>query len=796
MATLDNDRRAYACKYLIKIHVNTIMTLPASGDISLSQVNTEIGANSTATISMGDSAVRTLFQTPSGDITMNSGHGQNPRMQWFGFTQAYPPVVSSVASDQMIQFYGNSANGAVIPANTITVLVLVVGGGSGGDFRYGVGGGGGGGGGVYYNTHKLEAGVTYSITVGKGGSGSGPDLAGGSGGTSYLTGGSINISVPGGLPSGYSSGRNAGQGQGGGANGGTLPDGAAPYPPPTSNITGVSVYYGGGGGAGGTVGGSANGWGGGNGGASFQQGSPAVNFGAGGGGGGYYTGGTYYYGGDGKSGVVYIRGAFNTGAPVTPLPSYGFTSLPASINEGTAGTIQVVTTYVSTGTNLYWTIGSNSGDFGTSSGSFTIGSSGTGSFTVTPTADLTTEGTERFNIYLRTGSVSGTVVAATADIVINDTSITPVTARFGTYANLVYEGTSVTFPITATGVTPGDNLYWTIDYNASSSSADFSAATGSFAVAGTLASSTGSFTVTAIADQLTEGSETFYVNVRSGSVTGTVLGTAGPITISDTSISPTFSFSFGGGTNLNLRTLAVAAGWQTGQVLTAINTGTIDAYNRSLPALTIDGSFPAGVTFTNNGTIAGGGGTGGRGAAYYNGTYNNGTNGTSGTVAIMIGTNVSIINNGTIGGGGGGGAGGGGHSASPPSHAYYEIYDGGAGGGGAGYGAVGAVGTGVNVPSPYTDWPGEIGGTGGLVTGGYGGAMGGAASDGAPPYTSTAGDGGSLGQPGGTGSTPPSYYAAVVVMQPGQGGAPGAAIAKNGYTVSVTNNGTILGTVG
>jgi hypothetical protein len=779
------------------------MTLPASGDISLSQVNAEIGANSTATISMGDSAVRTLFQTLSGDITMNAGHGQNPRIQWVGLTQAYPPVISSVGTDQLIQFYGNSANGSVTPANTVTVRILVVGGGSGGDFRYGVGGGGGGGGGVYDNSSVvLQAGVTYGITIGKGGSGSGPDLAAGSGGTTVFSGGSINISIPGGLPSGYSSGRNAGQGQGGGANGGTLPDGPAPYPPPQSNITGGGVYYGGGGGAGGNTGGTANGWGGGNGGSSFQQGSPAVNFGAGGGGGGYYTGGTYYYGGDGKSGVVYIRGAFNTGAPVTPLPTYGFLSLPASINEGTTSTIQVVTTYVNTGTTLYWTIGTNASQFGTSSGSFSISNS-LGQFSVSPTADLTTEGSMRFNIYLRTGSVSGTIVAASANLVINDTSTTPVTATFGSYANLVNEGASVTFPVSATGLVTGDSLYWTVDYNASSSLADFTAASGSFTVAGTSAASTGSFTVTAIADLLTEGNETFYVNVRSGSVTGTILRTAGPITISDTSISPTFAFSFGGGTNLNLRTLAVAAGWKSSQVLTATNTGTIDAYNRSLPALTIDGSFPAGVTFINNSTIAGGGGTGGTGASYYGSAYHDGTDGGAGSTAINIGTNVTIVNNGTIGGGGGGGGGSGGWTAGnlAPGFGnlpYNELYDGGGGGGGAGYGAAGVSPTSPTIPAPFVNWPGEPAAYGSLTTGGYGGFMGGAAADGAPAFPAIGGDGGSLGQAGGDagGDNPLQTYALITYMKNGKGGQPGAAIAKNGYVVTVTNNATILGTVG
>ena len=52
------------------------MTLPASGQISLSQVNTELGYSSTASITMNDSAVRTLFGVSSGAISMSNGWGK------------------------------------------------------------------------------------------------------------------------------------------------------------------------------------------------------------------------------------------------------------------------------------------------------------------------------------------------------------------------------------------------------------------------------------------------------------------------------------------------------------------------------------------------------------------------------------------------------------------------------------------------------------------------------------------------------------------------------------------------
>jgi hypothetical protein len=82
------------------------------------------------------------------------------------------------------------------------------------------------------------------------------------------------------------------------------------------------------------------------------------------------------------------------------------------------------------GTNIidgtyYWSIAAtNSGDFGTTSGSLTI-TGNSGSFSVTPTADTTTEGPEPFTVTLHSTSTTGTTLATSSTIIINDTSQTP-----------------------------------------------------------------------------------------------------------------------------------------------------------------------------------------------------------------------------------------------------------------------------------------------------------------------------------------------------------------------------------
>jgi len=62
------------------------MTLPASGAISLRDVNVELGLPIGNPISLNDTAVRTLFGKPSGSISLTDGYGKSSSV--FGFDTA------------------------------------------------------------------------------------------------------------------------------------------------------------------------------------------------------------------------------------------------------------------------------------------------------------------------------------------------------------------------------------------------------------------------------------------------------------------------------------------------------------------------------------------------------------------------------------------------------------------------------------------------------------------------------------------------------------------------------------
>ena len=116
--------------------------------------------------------------------------------------------------------------------------------------------------------------------------------------------------------------------------------------------------------------------------------------------------------------------------PDVDVASYSVSPSTASVNEGSSVTFTVTTSNISDGTTLYWSLNTVSGTINASdftgaavTGSFTI-TSGSGSVVLALANDTTTEGSESFQLQVRTGSTSGTIVATSSTVTIGDTSLT------------------------------------------------------------------------------------------------------------------------------------------------------------------------------------------------------------------------------------------------------------------------------------------------------------------------------------------------------------------------------------
>jgi hypothetical protein len=213
-------------------------------------------------------------------------------------------------------------------------------------------------------------------------------------------------------------------------------------------------------------------------------------------------------------------------------PTYTITPSATSVNEGNTVTFSVSTTDVPNNTTLYYSITGtvSASDFNdnTLSGSFVINNnSGTVSKTITNDLSLNnTEGTENFTLQVRTASVSGNIVATSSSITISDTSF----ASYSISANpTVIEGNSITFTVTTSGVPDNTTLYWTAA-GAASTTADLVATSGNFAIN----ANTGTFSVTAKEDLIVDNAEPFQVNIRTASVSGSIVATSSTVNITDT----------------------------------------------------------------------------------------------------------------------------------------------------------------------------------------------------------------------------------------------------------------------
>lgn len=97
------------------------MALPSSGQITLNQVNVELGLSATAQIGLGDSNVRALFNVSSGQIKMSDGYGKSSET-----------VISSSVQEMTVSNYISSggtlriSSGVYIWSNNVATAGMII----------------------------------------------------------------------------------------------------------------------------------------------------------------------------------------------------------------------------------------------------------------------------------------------------------------------------------------------------------------------------------------------------------------------------------------------------------------------------------------------------------------------------------------------------------------------------------------------------------------------------------------------------------------------------------------------
>lgn len=245
---------------------------------------------------------------------------------------------------------------------------------------------------------------------------------------------------------------------------------------------------------------------------------------------------------DGVSGAILVSSQSST---ITEPNVYDILSQRSAITEGQIGVeFTIKTPKVANGTVLYWSTVTDTGtitasDFtdNTLTGTVTI-TNNIGSITRTAVVDALTEGDESFHLVLKTGSASGTTVKIGDPVTLSEDvkySITPSTQ------SIAETGAGVTFNVTTPKSSNGSLVFWSILPGSGNITADdfiVSDAQGGSAQRLTgrvsIQNNRGSFIIAARPDSLTEGSETFQVELRTDDIDGPVEKTTREITISET----------------------------------------------------------------------------------------------------------------------------------------------------------------------------------------------------------------------------------------------------------------------
>ena len=182
------------------------------------------------------------------------------------------------------------------------------------------------------------------------------------------------------------------------------------------------------------------------------------------------------------------------------------------------------------------TDGSTYSGFGTG---LTTDANGAATIQLDALADNTTEGNEVYTFRLHPNNSISNNHVASVEVTIQDTSgstvsITPTSTSQD-------EGINKRFDFTGS---PNTTYYFTLNHiTTSPSELYFTTGGGQTYTDTTTGSGTGSFFVSTSLDGTTEGSETYQVEMRTGSTSGTVVATSSTVTINDTSTNPSLSES-------------------------------------------------------------------------------------------------------------------------------------------------------------------------------------------------------------------------------------------------------------
>ena len=260
-------------------------------------------------------------------------------------------------------------------------------------------------------------------------------------------------------------------------------------------------------------------------------------------------------------------------------PTYTITSSASAVDEGTDIVFTLVTTNVTAGTQVPYTVsGISLADLssGTLTGNFVVGTTDT--ITLGISADTLTEGNETLTFSLDNGEGNVTVL-------INDSSSATPTYTLTSNKTSVNEGSGVIITLATTNVSTGSNIPYTIT-GITANDLSTGLLSGTFVVG-----TTNTRTISIAADTLTEGAETLTLALDNG-------GSTIDVTVNDTSTTPaaptyalttsSASVNEGQGFTITLSTTGVVSGTSIPYTITGVNSADISG-----TALT--GAFTAGT---------------------------------------------------------------------------------------------------------------------------------------------------------------------------------------------------------